>query len=131
MHSTILAAAGLGAEATDGLDLATLLESGSAAGRTLFAHTGRSFFAQNPRREIDGLAGYWTSIRRGNLKLIHIPTREGADLETIKGEVLAEIEKLKRDGPTDAELLRVQASVEAGFLQRQESVWARADLVNQ
>jgi predicted Zn-dependent peptidase len=54
----------------------------------------------------------------------------GADLETIKREILAVLDELGRDGPTADELARVQAATESGFLRRAEDLGRRADMFN-
>lgn len=62
----------------------------------------------------------------------HIETTaaEGADLERIKQVILEEIERLQTEGPTEAELARVKASIESGFLRQKESLRSRANQLN-
>ncbi|HMB69956.1 MAG TPA: insulinase family protein, partial [bacterium] len=55
---------------------------------------------------------------------------EGADLEDLKRAVLEEVEAYVQDGPTPEELARAKAQLEAGFLQRMESLPSRADRIN-
>ena len=47
---------------------------------------------------------------------IEATAAEGSDLERIKRVVLEELERFKKDGPTEAELARVKAAAEADFL---------------
>lgn len=61
---------------------------------------------------------------------IEVTAAEGADLERIKRVVLEELDKYKREGPTDAELKRVKAANESQFLRRMESLVQRADMIN-
>ncbi|MEM7306745.1 MAG: pitrilysin family protein [Planctomycetota bacterium] len=51
-------------------------------------------------------------------------------LDEVKAAVEAELATLLHEGPGAAELARVQASMEAGFLQGMESLFARADRMN-
>ncbi len=109
---TVLAAAGVDAAAgLEGVDLARHLNAEKPPHPVLFAQSGRSFFPENPRREIDGLAGHWTSVRQGRTKLIHVPTRGGGvyelyDLEADPGET----ENLYRAG--DPRAARLAAALE-------------------
>ena len=61
---------------------------------------------------------------------IEATAAEGADLERIKQIVLEEIARLQKDGPTEAELARVKAAAEAGFLRQKENLDRRADMLN-
>jgi predicted Zn-dependent peptidase len=66
----------------------------------------------------------------GSLFQIDAIAAPGADLEELRGEIQGAIDALLADGPDAAELERVKASIEAGFLQRMESLFARADRMN-
>jgi len=61
---------------------------------------------------------------------IEATAAEGADLERIKQVILEEIARLQKDGPTEAELARVKAATEAGFLRQKENLDRRADMLN-
>ncbi len=62
---------------------------------------------------------------------IEVTAAEGVDLERIKRDrSLEELERLKTDGPTAAEVVRVKAASEASFLRRKENLRARADMLN-
>jgi arylsulfatase A-like enzyme len=78
---TILAAAGGALPDSDGQDLALFLDGKREAHPVTFAETDRSFYPENPRRPLRGLAGNWKSIRSGRWKLIQIPTRDGPTFE--------------------------------------------------
>ncbi|MCG8460856.1 MAG: sulfatase-like hydrolase/transferase, partial [Holophagales bacterium] len=104
---TLLATAGIEHGEVDGMDLAALIETAAGEGRLLFAQSGRNFVEQNPRREVAGLAGYWTSIRQRNLKLIHIPMRDGSHFELYDIDAdPGETENLYRPGEAGVERLR-------------------------
>jgi arylsulfatase A-like enzyme len=79
---TILAATG-GAppDRLDGEDLALFLDGKREAHPLSFAETDRSFYPENPRRPLRGLAGNWKSVRSGGWKLIQIPARDGPTFE--------------------------------------------------
>jgi arylsulfatase A-like enzyme len=49
--------------------------------RVLFAETGRSFMAENPRRPVPGNAGKWRMARTGRWKLIEIPHPDRLEYE--------------------------------------------------
>lgn len=70
------------------------------------------------------------SKKLGSEFRIEATAAEGADLERIKQVVLEEIARLQKDGPTAAELARVKAATEAGFLRQKENLDRRADLLN-
>jgi arylsulfatase A-like enzyme len=78
---TILAATGGALPDGDGQDLALFLDGKREAHPVTFAETDRSFYPENPRRPVRGLAGNWKSIRSGRWKLIEIPTRDGPTFE--------------------------------------------------
>ncbi len=61
---------------------------------------------------------------------VQVRAAEGADLERIKRTVLEEMDRYKREGPTEAELKRVKASAESHFLRRVEDLQERADMLN-
>lgn len=73
---------------------------------------------------------YQDSRNLGSEFHIEVTAAEGADLSQIKSVVLEEVERLKKDGPTAAELARVKASIEAGFLRQKENLDRRADMLN-
>jgi arylsulfatase A-like enzyme len=45
--------------------------------RPCFGETGKRFHDENARREVEGVAGKWRWLRRGDLKLVHRPRTEG------------------------------------------------------
>ena len=104
---TVLAAAGAGdPTALDGQDLSAHLDGSWTRRPVLFAQSGQSFFPENPRREVAGLAGYWTGIREGRFKLVRIPRRGGDDYELYDLEAdPAETENLYRSGDPRTERL--------------------------
>jgi predicted Zn-dependent peptidase len=73
---------------------------------------------------------YQDSRELGSEFHIEVTAAEGAELSRIKSVVVEEIERLKKDGPTAAELARVKASIEAGFLRQKENLDRRADMLN-
>jgi predicted Zn-dependent peptidase len=73
---------------------------------------------------------YQESRQLGSEFHIEATAAEGADLEQIKRVVLEEIARLQKDGPTEAELARVKAATESGFLRMKESLERRADMLN-
>ncbi len=73
---------------------------------------------------------YQYSKELGSEFHIEATAAEGADLEHIKRVILDEIVRLQADGPTEAELARVKAASESGFLRQKESVRRRADWLN-
>lgn len=73
---------------------------------------------------------YQDSRELGSEFHIEATAAEGADLEQVKRIVLEEITRLQKDGPTAAELARVKAATEAGFLRQKENLARRADLLN-
>ncbi len=62
---------------------------------------------------------------------VEIVAAPDVDLEQIKRETLAVIDGFAQDGPTAAELARVKAQDEAHRLHRFESLFGRADLLNE
>ncbi len=73
---------------------------------------------------------YQDSRELGSEFRIEVTAAEGADLSRIKSVVMEEVDRLKKDGPTAAELARVKASTEAGFLRQKENLDRRADMLN-
>lgn len=73
---------------------------------------------------------YQESRQLGSEFHIEATAAEGADLEQIKRAILEEIVRLQKDGPTEAELARVKAATESGFLRMKESLERRADMLN-
>ncbi len=76
------------------------------------------------------VTSYQYSKELGSEFHVEITAVPGADLERIKAEALAVIEDLKAHGPTQTELKRVSAAMESSFLQRMESLAAKADSIN-
>jgi arylsulfatase A-like enzyme len=100
-----------------GRDLLSASGSGEALGETRFHETGHRFFAQNPRRQLDGPAGHWKSARAGNWKLIRIPTPDGDihelyDLEEDPGETR---NLFREDDPVARDLAKKLDAWLAGF----------------
>jgi len=56
---------------------------------------------------------------------------EGIDLERVKRAVLEELDRFKREGPTEAEVSRAKAATESEFLRRKEGLGTRADMLNE
>ncbi len=73
---------------------------------------------------------YQDSRELGSEFHIEATAAEGADLEQIKRVILEEIARLQADGPTEAELARVKAATESGFLRMKENLDRRADMLN-
>lgn len=73
---------------------------------------------------------YQASGDLGSSFRVEAVAAEGVDLEELKREILAVLDELEEAGPTAAELERVKASTESEFLQRMESLFARADRMN-
>jgi predicted Zn-dependent peptidase len=61
---------------------------------------------------------------------VEVLAKPGVALPVIEAAIADEVAKLGRDGPTMAELERVRAGYEAGFIKRLESVRERASLLN-
>jgi arylsulfatase A-like enzyme len=100
-----------------GRDLLSASGSGEVLGETRFHETGHRFFAQNPRRQLDGPAGHWKSARAGNWKLIRIPTPDGDihelyDLEEDPGETR---NLFREDDPVARDLVKKLDAWLAGF----------------
>jgi arylsulfatase A-like enzyme len=100
-----------------GRDLLSASGSGEVLGETRFHETGHRFFAQNPRRQLDGPAGHWKSAREGNWKLIRIPTPDGDihelyDLEEDPGETR---NLFREDDPVARDLAKKLDAWLAGF----------------
>lgn len=83
----------------------------------------------------DGLASE-VDVYQGSRDLvsefhIEVTARDGVDLDKIKRAVLEELDALKIDGPTDEEVQRARAGVEADLLRMAESLVGRADMMNE
>jgi zinc protease len=74
---------------------------------------------------------YQSSGELGSALLIIVTAAPGADLEQSKRSTLEELDLLKQNGPTAAEMARVLAQIESRFLRRKESLLARATLLNE
>jgi arylsulfatase A-like enzyme len=100
-----------------GRDLSSASRSGEPLRETIFHETGRRFFAQNPRRHLDGPAGHWKSVRAGDWKLIRIPTPDGDIHELYDlGEDPGETRNLFReDDPVGRDLAKKLDAWLAGF----------------
>jgi zinc protease len=61
---------------------------------------------------------------------IQVTAKPGVTLSEIEKEVMAEIERLKKEPPTDRELQRTKNSVRASFLYRIQSTSEKADQMN-
>jgi arylsulfatase A-like enzyme len=98
-------------------DLSSTSGSGEPLRETSFHETGRRFFAQNPRRHIEGPAGNWKSARAGDWKLIRIPTPDGDIHELYDlGEDPGETRNLFReDDPVGRDLAKKLDAWLAGF----------------
>ena len=70
----------LGLEGEDrfgGASLVPWIESGEGEDRASYGETGKRFHEENDRRELDGIAGKWRWVRRGEFKLVHRPRASG------------------------------------------------------
>lgn len=104
---TLLEAVGISAEGLQGSDLVRALREEKAPRDEIFAETGRSFFAENPRRYLPGLAGHWTSLRDERWKLIRIPKPDGDDHELYDLQVdPRELHDLYSDDRSEAKRLK-------------------------
>ncbi|MCP4291263.1 MAG: insulinase family protein [bacterium] len=102
--------------------ISTLLASGS---------TGRLYERLVLREKLaQRVSCYQYSKQLGSEFHVEVTASAGADLEHIKQIILEEIDELREKGPTDAEMTRVQASTESGFLRSKESLQRRADMLN-
>jgi arylsulfatase len=66
----------LGLEGDDrfrGESLLPWIVGGRGEDRLSFGETGKRFHEENERRELDGIAGKWRWVRRGDLQLMHRP----------------------------------------------------------
>ncbi len=102
--------------------LASVLASGNT-GRLVERLVIREQVAQQ-------VQAYQASSELGSEFHIEATAAEGADLEQIKRAILEEVARLQQDGPTEAELARVKAATESGYLRMKESLDRRADLLN-
>jgi arylsulfatase A-like enzyme len=100
-----------------GRDLSSASGSGEPLREASFHETGHRFFAQNPRRHIEGPAGHWKSVRAGDWKLIRIPTPDGDIHELYDlGEDPGETRNLFReDDPVGRDLAKKLDAWLAGF----------------
>jgi predicted Zn-dependent peptidase len=105
------------------MDLVASLLSDGASSRLVKRLVHETRLAQS-------VDAYQASADLGSTFAIEILAAAGADLQRIKAEVLDALAALLADGPAPDELARVQASTEASFLQRMESLFARADRMN-
>ena len=70
----------LGLESEDrfgGASLLPWIDSGEGEDRASYGETGKRFHEENDRRELDGIAGKWRWVRRGEFKLVHRPRASG------------------------------------------------------
>jgi arylsulfatase A-like enzyme len=100
-----------------GRDLSSAYRSGEPLREASFHETGHRFFAQNPRRYLEGPAGHWKSVREGDWKLIRIPTPDGDIHELYDlGEDPGETRNLFRaDDPVGRDLAQKLDAWLAGF----------------
>ena len=74
------------------------------------------------------VVAYQSSGELGSEFVIFATAKDpSSDLEAIKAAILEEIDRLLAGGPRPDELARVQASIEASFLRRQEGLLERAE----
>jgi len=66
-----------------GSSLASWTASGTGADRACFGEIDKRFHEENDRREVDGVAGKWRWIRRGDFKLVHRPRASGSADRTL------------------------------------------------
>jgi predicted Zn-dependent peptidase len=76
------------------------------------------------------VAVYQYSKELNGLFVVEAIATPGADLGRIKSVVLDELDAFVAEGPTEDELARVRAQLEAGFLRQMESLPSRADRLN-
>lgn len=100
-----------------GRDLSSSPGSGESPREATFHESGHRFFAQNPRRYLEGPAGRWKSVRKGDWKLIRIPTPDGDIHELYDlGEDPGETQNLFRvDDPVGRDLAKKLDTWLAGF----------------
>ncbi len=100
-----------------GRDLSLAFDAGEPLREASFHESGRRYFAQNPRRYLEGPAGHWKSVREGNWKLIRIPTPDGDIHELYDlGADPGETRNLFREGdPVGRDLAKKLDTWLAGF----------------
>jgi predicted Zn-dependent peptidase len=111
------------AEGDAPMDLAATILGGGAASRL---HR-RLVLDERLAQEVNV---YQDSRRLNGEFTVDVTASQGVDLERIKRVVLEEILRLGEDGPSEAELKRAKAQIEARFLRRMESLQERADQIN-
>lgn len=105
------------------MDVAATLLSEGGSGRLY----RRLVFEERLAQSVDV---YQESRELGSEFHIEVLASEGADVARIKAAVLEELERLKGEGPTEAEVARAKAGAEAAFLRRVEDLERRADMMN-
>jgi arylsulfatase A-like enzyme len=60
-----------------GSSLVAWVEQGAGTDRACFGEVDKRMHEENDRREVDGVAGKWRWIRRGDFKLVHRPRASG------------------------------------------------------
>ncbi|MEW6758157.1 MAG: pitrilysin family protein [Acidobacteriota bacterium] len=111
------------AEGDAPMDLAAAILGGGAASRLY----RRLVLDERLAQEVNV---YQESRRLNGEFTVDVTASQGADLERIKRAVLEEIDLLRREGPSEAEVKRAKAQIEARFLRRMESLQERADQFN-
>ncbi len=111
------------AEGDAPMDLAAAILGGGAASRL---HR-RLVLDERLAQEVNV---YQESRRLNGEFTVDVTASQGGDLERIKRIVLEEIDLIRKEGPSEAEMKRAKAQIEARFLRRMESLQERADQIN-
>ncbi len=106
------------------LDLLARVLAGGKSGRLYRALV----YQQRVAQEVEAYQG---SAKLGSLFVITVTAKPGHSLDAIAHAVDAEIDRLRREPPTERELERARSQLEASLLRGLEHVDARADLLNQ
>lgn len=84
------------------------------------------------RDQAEGVsAGTMGLVGRTNLALISSRTREGRSSDELVDAILAHLDQLVQDGPTEEEMQRVHAQLERSLLSEMATIESRADEINQ
>ncbi|GAB3703917.1 M16 family metallopeptidase [Mariniluteicoccus flavus] len=111
----------LGDPELDALDLATTVLGGSQTSRLHRALVRRDEVAEGAGASVMPLVG-------GNsFGFVTARARDGVSIDTVEQSLLAEVERLADEGPTDDEVTRAHARFERDWLQSLASLDTRAD----
>jgi len=76
------------------------------------------------------VSAYQSSAELGSEFCIIATARSGHDLNELESVIQEELDRLKEEGPTDFEVQRAVNQYEAGFLSQMESIFGKADQLN-